>query len=66
MNHSQLIKIDNYSNITIELNHRQLINIENYVDMTKDQSLLESNKCVNKVKSLGIKLMCIRLCECSW
>ena len=48
------------------MNHRQLIKIDNYSNITKDQCLMESMKCVNKVKSLGIKLMSIRLCECSW
>ena len=53
-----------HSNIRIEMNHRQLIKIENYSDITKDQCLMESNKCMNK--SLGIKLVNIRFCECSW
>ena len=48
------------------MNHRQLIKIDNYSHITKDQCLMESIKCVNKMRSLGIKLVSIRLCECSW
>ena len=39
-----------HSDITIKMNHRQLIKIENYSDITKDQCLMESIKCVNKIK----------------
>ena len=48
------------------MNHSQLIKIDNYSNITKDQCLMVSTKCVNKVKSLGIKLVSIRLCKCSW
>ena len=39
-----------HSDITIKMNHRQLIKIENYSNITRDQCLMESIKCVNKIE----------------
>ena len=49
-----------HSEIVIKMNHRQLMKIDNYSNLIKDQCLMESTKCVNKMISLGIKLMSIR------